>query len=103
MLSLSYGELPDIETINAHHSGTYELGFSFHGSGNDYDAFQRAVNQGIDAHLEAIFFTTREDSTHAYFNLEDTKSLHVLLRRLCETGNDDLASCILSTIDIEWV
>lgn len=77
--------------------------------GEDLVACQQAVNQGIDAYLEACFVPTRGDSYEDRGGrlacLVSRESLPCLVRRLLE-GDDagmSLASGICSTIDIELV
>ena len=78
---------------------------------DDADVVMAAVNQGIDAHLEACFVPDRGDS----YEWSDTgrlncnvspESLPVLIRRLLESGDENaeyLASGICETLDIELV
>lgn len=69
-----------------------------------YTAIAEAWNQGIDAYLEAI--TERSTATpDGRFNIHP-EELHVLVRRLMESGSEEaesLASGICSTLDIELV
>jgi hypothetical protein len=88
--------------------------------GEDRQAVISAVNQGIDAHLEACFVPARGDS----FRLRTPKgirgrisgprlecavssqSLPVLIRRLMESGDEgaeSLASSICQTLEIELI
>lgn len=89
-------------------------------TGEDGRTVVSAVNQGIDAHLEACFIPDRGDS----FGFQkpagiqgrvcgprlecvlSPESLAVLVRRLLESGNDaaqSLASSICQTLGIELV
>ena len=93
-------------------------GYQMSLAGEDCRAVTDAVNQGIDAHLEACFIPDRGDSfrfqTPAGIHgricgprlecLLSPDSLPVLVRRLMESGNDtaqSLASSICQTLGIE--
>jgi hypothetical protein len=71
-----------------------------------FRALVSAINQGIDSHLEAIQFT---QDMGAYGRLKiviEPQTLHVLVRRLMESGNEEaesLASGICETLDIELI
>ena len=85
--------------------------------GEDIDSVMKAVNQGIDSHLEACFVPDRGDSyEHGDRRVKDMiitqtlkckvskESLPVLIRRLFESedeNSNNLASNILSSLDIE--
>lgn len=76
--------------------------------GEDRKAVTEAINQGIDAHLEAIMFSQPHTDTLAHkLNLViEPQTLHVLIRRLMESGNEEaesLASSICQTIGIELI
>ena len=88
--------------------------------GDDRHAVIAAVNQGIDAHLEACFVPARGDRFRMQTppgirgrvsgpRLEcqvSPQSLPVLLRRLLESGDEtaeSLASGICQTLDIELI
>ena len=88
--------------------------------GEDRHAVIAAVNQGIDAHLEACFVPARGDRFRMQTppgirgrisgpRLEcrvSPQSLPVLLRRLLESGDEtaeSLASGICQTLDIELI
>jgi hypothetical protein len=62
----------------------------------DIDAITAAVNQGIDAHLEACYIPDRGDSYEfeggALVCSVSPESMPVLLRRLFEDGSDDATS-----------
>lgn len=80
--------------------GPYSV--EFHAGSEDFKSFCRAVKQGIDSHLEAVFFV---QSSGVRFDVS-AASLHVLCRRLMETGEDNdgqLASSICETLDIELI
>lgn len=76
-----------------------------------------AINQGIDSHLEAVFFEEFEAGHKLGIRIRDAGSLHTFLRRLLELDPDayeydperesppaeDLASAIMTTLDYEWV
>lgn len=78
--------------------------------GEDYKAITAAVNQGIDAHLEACFVPARGDRfVHAGSRLEcslSAQSLPVLVRRLLESDSEPanlIAISICQTLDIELI
>ncbi len=99
--------------------------------GDEATAVRRAVNRGVDAHLEACYVPDRADSYDAderfFIAQEDgvlwkrgdrvvhtralaikvsRESLPVLVRRLMEGGDDagqSLASCICDGLNIELV
>ena len=78
----------------------------FHNNSQDFKSFQAAVNVGIDSHLEAIAFVeTRGEYGRRRFEIEPN-TLHVLIRRLMESGEENaesLASSICTTLDIELI
>ena len=104
----------DLKTaiINASDGEHYQMSLV----SDDAQAVEAAVNQGIDAHLEACFIPDRGDSyewkqdkswciarLHCHVSPE---SLTVLVRRLLESGNEEaemLASSICDTLDIELI
>ena len=72
-------------------------------SRSDSETVQKAVNQGIDSHLEACFVPDRGDR-YDWVNGRlacdiSPASLPVLLRRLCEHDAADLADFILDSLD----
>ena len=91
---------------------------------SDCRVLERAINQGIDSHLEAVIFTQRTAEGRLEIEVSPD-TLHVLVRRLLEpdfcddsrsdfehdTDNcaeceleqisTDFASCILQTLGIE--
>ncbi len=73
---------------------------------DDFEAIDNAVSQGIDSHLEAIFF---KQGMGGYGKIKLTfepASVPILVRRLLESDNEhsnDLASCICETLGIELV
>lgn len=73
--------------------------------GDDRKAIIDAINQGIDAHLEAVMFSQFQ-AGHKLGLLIEPQTLHVLVRRLMESGDEGaelLASSICSTIGIELI
>lgn len=90
-------------------------------SGDSIEAVQKAVNQGIDGHLEACFLPSRGDSyepnttrfgqtlQYAVQRLDcvvSPESLVCLVRRLMESEDDEannLASGICETLEIELI
>ena len=99
METLNYGTLPEVaEIVEACSGEGYQIG-NFPAT----PEISEAVNQGIDSHLEAVFFAqSGRDLTI------EADSMPVFLRRLVEMweeGNEeagDLASCILGTLGFEW-
>jgi hypothetical protein len=78
--------------------------------GEDARCVIAAVNQGIDAHLEACFIAERGDNYyqngHKLMAQVSPESLRVLCRRLMESDDDtglSLVSGICQTLDIELV
>jgi len=71
-------------------------------SQGEWRVLSDAWNQGIDAHLEALTERSSADSSSGAVNVHPDE-LHVLLRRLFESGDDaawSLRSDILSTLGI---
>ncbi len=114
MISLSYGQMPTKAEFRRAfadaHDGATETDFPMELVGADAEVATEAINQGIDSHLEAVSFT-QFPGRHGKLgiNVQGADSLHTFVRRLSEMhgdGNDeagDLASGILTTLDIEWV
>lgn len=96
-LTLTYGVAPDPAVIIARiNSIAYHLG-NIH----RMPEVVMATNQGIDSHLAAIEF--EQVGQDVFIKKE---SMPVLIRRLIEKGTDeslDFASCVLSTLNIEWI
>lgn len=95
MKSLSFGEIPPDLEIPV---GGYEI----RPSAGDLMVLAEAINQGIDSHLEAVFF----ERTGDMITIRDADSMRALLRRLTESGSEDaesLASAIMETLDYEWI
>lgn len=98
--SMNYGTLPEaLDVVAACEGEGYRIG-NFH----NMPEIETAINQGIDSHLEAVFFSQNG------VNLTiEPDSMPVLLRRLVEmweSGNEeagDTASCILGTLNFEWI
>jgi hypothetical protein len=77
-----------------------------HQGSEDFETLSSAVNQGIDAHLTAIFFKEFEGCYGKRGFRIEPRSMGVLCRRLTDSGEEpaeDLRSAILSTLDIEEV
>lgn len=78
------------------------------GGSSDINHMANAVNQGIDAHLEAVQFA-EFGGQHGMRGFRVTpETLHVLVRRLMESGDEtgeahSLASSICETLNIELV
>lgn len=106
--SMSYGTLPDAaEIVRSCDDEPYPIrGLTA--------SMIEAINQGIDAHLEAVQFTewkgarTSSAWNHRGIDIEP-ESLPTFLRRLVELweeGNEeagDDVSCILETLGFEWI
>lgn len=74
-------------------------------SNDEWRVIAEAWNQGIDSHLEALTTRSRADSSTGEIIVHPDE-LHVLLRRLYESGADEawlLRSDILSTLGIEEI
>lgn len=115
MESLTYGTLPERDAFiaaTAEHF-PYPMGLVIQ---EEVSAVAAAVNQGIDAHLEIVDCAQFDDGVPHFprwgLTIKDAGSMHTLIRRLikadtemsCEEGSPhDLCSCILSTLDYEWV
>lgn len=77
-----------------------------HQGGEDFRAIQAAVNQGIDSHLEAVFFTQGSGDYGRECLVFNPESLPVLVRRLMgseDEGAESLASGICETLGIELI
>jgi hypothetical protein len=77
-----------------------------HRGSDDMKSLIKAVNQGIDSHLEAVFFK-QSDGTHGRIKFTfEAKSLPILVRRLMEADDDEsqmLGSDIFGTLGIELI
>lgn len=74
---------------------------------NELNRIVKAWNQGIDSHLEAITNQSsyRQTNNGVSFDVHPDE-VHVLVRRLFESGNataESLAIDICSTLDIELI
>lgn len=77
-----------------------------HSGSDDLGSLIDATSQGIDSHLEAIFFTQGKGSNGRMLLTFEAKSVPVLVRRLLESEDDNahcLASSICSTLGIELI
>lgn len=107
MISLTWGTLPDREAFLAHVTDPTQIdtldpdelgplfpedGFEI-GFGCDagfFERYRRAVNEGIDSHLEAVSHDTRKVSRSRLGGetvesiVRDPESMHTLLRRMLE-------------------
>lgn len=103
MKTLTYGNIPADLTIDE----PYPMQLT----ANDEKVVCGIINQGIDSHLEAVFFDDHGVRNHKRcLDIRDSASMRCLLRRLMETEaefvDDDamsLASDIMSTLGYEWV
>lgn len=110
MVTFSYGTTPVSEIKAALAAQCNGRPYSMELVGEDAQVVSDAVNQGIDAHLEACFCPSRGDSftwsgSRLYCQVS-CESMPVLLRRLSEFDNDaamSLRSSILETIGIEEI
>ncbi len=92
MISLNFGEIPDDLTIDE----PYRMSLNT----SDFYIVSKAINQGIDSHLEAVFFTQDDRKV----TITDSASMKTFLRRLCETEDGSFfASCIMETLGYEWI
>lgn len=95
MLSLTWGELPPLELL----PDTFEMGLNF----ADGIEVAKAINEGIDSHLEAVFWVMERNGEIV---IQGAESIRCLIRRLAESDSEraqSLASSILASIGIEWV
>ncbi len=77
----------------------------FH-KGSEFNAIMAAINQGIDSHLEAIFFKQEQGDYGRVRLIFEAASMAVLVRRLMESGDEAaelLASGICETLNIELI
>lgn len=105
MKTLTYGKVPPDLTIDEP--------YKIEANAADEKIIVQIVNQGIDAHLEAVH--TTDHGIHAgkhHITIDDSASMRCFLRRCVEhgipqddetEGPSDLAACIMSTLDYEWV
>ena len=101
----NYGMCPD-DVIRAAALAQCLHGYTMENlSQEEWTPIVEAVNQGIDAHLEAFTRSTFEAGTRG-FCLVHPEELHILCRRLGESGDEEaesLRGCILQTLDIEEI
>ena len=99
----TFGECPD-EVIRTACAAQCPDGYPMTiRSKTEWRAIAEAWNQGIDSHLEALTTRSTADATTGEINVHPDE-LHVLLRRLYESGSDEawsLRSDILQTLEIE--
>jgi len=99
MKTLNYGEVPANLTIDEPYSMML--------TASDETLVCEIINQGIDSHLEAVFFDDHGiRGNKRCIDIRDSASMRCFLRRLMETDNEnanDLASCIMQTLEYEWV
>lgn len=117
MISMTYGTIPEREAFIAHvepqlSGGVYSMRIV---NGREWADLARAINQGIDAHLEAVI--CEADHTTGRLVIKGAASLHTLVRRVVEDEDswcDDpdasedvsgvgLVSTILGTLGYEWI
>lgn len=103
MQPLTYGALPDVLVVGE----TYNMELV----GEAREVVARAINQGIDSHLEAVCFDQYDASNTVASRLGlniEPGSVRVLLRRLVEQWHGgceesgSLAGDILGTLGYEW-
>jgi len=99
MKTLNYGEVPANLKIDEPYSMML--------TASDETLVCEIINQGIDSHLEAVLFDDKgiRDGKRC-IDIRDSDSMRCFLRRLIETDNEDandLASCIMQTLEYEWV
>jgi hypothetical protein len=119
MESLTYGTLPNKEEFVAYVSPQLETeqrhGYPMELVGADVGYITKAINRGIDSHLEAVAWEHFKGKyPHKLcVRVLGAASLHTLIRRLIEIGEAeglhvdegalDLASSIMYTLDYEWI
>ena len=72
----------------------------------DAMAVAAIVNQGIDSHLEAVCTESHVQDGKLHVTILDDASMRCFLRRCVESDDEntqDLASCIMQTLGIEWI
>jgi len=103
-LTFSFGETPE-NVIRERTLEQTPTGYPMHiRSQNEWGEIAKAVNQGIDSHLEGFTQSTFDSKTGKC--LIHPKEMTTLLRRLYEIGNDEaweLRSSILETLGVEEV
>ena len=103
-LSFSYGTTPE-SVIKEKVNKETPSGYSMHiKDKNEWSALAKAVNQGIDAHLEG--FTRSKFDSKTGQCLIHPDEMTTLLRRLFENGDEEshnLRSAILETLGIEEI
>lgn len=99
MITLNYSEVPADLKIDEPYS--MEL------TASDESDVCGIINQGIDSHLEAVFFDDHGvKNGKRCIDIKDSKSMRCFLRRCMEGKNEnlhDLASCIMYTLGYEWL
>ena len=99
MQTLTYGNIPTDLTIDE----PYPI--ELHAS--DEQIVVAIVNQGIDAHLEAVFIDDHGiRNGKRCIDIKDSKSMRCFLRRCMESDDEetqDFASCIMQTLGYEWI
>ena len=77
-----------------------------HRGSDDIKSLIKAVNQGIDSHLEAVFFK-QSDGDHGRIKFTfEAASIPVLVRRLMKADDEEsqrLGSDICGTLNIELI
>jgi hypothetical protein len=68
-------------------SNTYS--FKIPRGSSELKVITKAINQGIDSRLNAVFFSQSIDRHFVAIEIADTKSLSVLMYRLWENGQED--------------
>ena len=103
MITLNHGEIPADLKIDEPYSMWL--------TAPDEAFVCEIINQGIDGHLEAVFFDDhgvekQYGAGKRHIAIRDSKSMRCFLRRLLENGSEDaadLASCIMETLEYEWI
>lgn len=108
MLTYSYGCTPE-HLVKEQLQRLYpeeDYDIEVHEWGEDFKTLQDAVNIGIDSYLEAVSFTEFDGEYGRRGFAFDPDTLHVLLRRLDESGDENalnLRQSILWTLEIEEI
>jgi len=102
--SFNYGQTPD-EVVKNKAMAQTPRGYPMHiKSQSEWAVIAKAVNKGIDAHLEGFTKSTFDPKTGRC--IVHPQELHILVRRLGEEDDEEsqsLRSAILETLDIEEI
>jgi peroxiredoxin len=101
---MNYGILPERKRFCEHAEKHFPYRMTV--VRNDIELVKKAIDQGIDSHLEAVFFNQFNAGHKLGIEIKDAESMHILLRRLIEIDDEsalEFASCVMETLGYEWV